>query len=97
MNENAVRSKNLLLRCIPEKDWEALKSSITEVDLELGQVLSEPGRKMTWVYFPANSLVSILYNLENGGSAEIAIIGNEGMTGISVFLGGESTTSRAVV
>jgi len=97
MNVNAMRSENLLLRCIPEKEWETLKSSISEVDLELGQVLSEPGRKTHWIYFPANALVSILYNLENGGSAEIAIIGNEGMTGISIFLGGESTTSRAVV
>lgn len=57
----------------------------------------EPGSKMSHVYFPSSAIVSLLYALEDGSSAEIAIVGNEGAVGISIFMGGESTTSRAVV
>jgi CRP-like cAMP-binding protein len=67
------------------------------VDLPLGKVLYESGSKLTHVYFPSTSIVSLLYVLENGASAEIAVVGNEGILGISRFMGGESTTSRAVV
>jgi len=97
MAEQDSKLKNLLLRCIPETEWQALRYFVEEVDLQLGQVLYEPDTKVNNVYFPINALVSILYALENGASAEIGIIGNEGLVGVSVFLGGESTTSRAVV
>ncbi len=67
------------------------------VDLTLGQVLYESGRALTHVYFPTTAIVSLLYVMENGASAEIAVVGNEGLVGISLFMGGGSTPSRAVV
>jgi CRP-like cAMP-binding protein len=63
----------------------------------LGQVLYEPGTVLSHVYFPTTALVSLLYVMEDGGSAEIAVVGNEGLLGISIFMGGGSTPSRAVV
>jgi hypothetical protein len=63
----------------------------------LGEVVYESGRPLDHVYFPTDSIVSLLYVLENGASAEIAVVGNEGVVGISLFMGGESTPSRAVV
>ena len=65
--------------------------------LPLGKVLYESGEKMRHVYFPTDSIVSLLYVMENGSSAEISVVGNEGLVGISLFMGGESTSSRAVV
>lgn len=65
--------------------------------MPLGKVLYESGDKMTHVYFPTTSIVSLLYGLENGASAEIAVVGNEGIVGVSLFMGGGSTPSRAVV
>jgi CRP-like cAMP-binding protein len=67
------------------------------VPLCLGQVLYESGSRLIQVYFPTTSIVSLLYQLENGTSAEIAVVGNEGVTGVSLFMGGETTPSRAVV
>ena len=67
------------------------------VDMPLGQVLYESGKTLTHVYFPTTSIVSLLYVMENGASAEIAVVGNEGIVGISLFMGGDSTSSRAVV
>jgi len=63
----------------------------------LGQVLYEPGCTLTHVYFPTTAIVSLLYMMKNGESAEIAVVGNEGVLGVSLFMGGESTSSRAVV
>lgn len=65
--------------------------------MRLGDVLYEPGTRLRSVYFPATSIVSMLYVMEDGASAEIAIVGNEGILGISIFMGGETTPSRAVV
>jgi CRP-like cAMP-binding protein len=65
--------------------------------MPLGQVLYESGATQSHVYFPVNSIVSLLYVMQNGSSAEIAVVGNEGMVGVSLFMGGESTTSRAVI
>ena len=65
--------------------------------MPLGQVLYEPGATLSHVYFPTDAIVSLLYVMENGASAEIAVVGNEGIVGISLFMGGESTPSRAVV
>jgi len=67
------------------------------VDMPLSKVLYESGSKLTHVYFPTTSIVSLLYVMENGASAEIAVVGNDGIVGISLFMGGESTPSRAVV
>jgi CRP-like cAMP-binding protein len=67
------------------------------VDMPLGEVLYESGGKLTHVYFPTTAIVSLLYVMESGASAEIAVVGNEGIVGLSLFMGGESTPSRAVV
>ncbi|HXR51144.1 MAG TPA: Crp/Fnr family transcriptional regulator [Steroidobacteraceae bacterium] len=67
------------------------------VPLELGQVLYESGETMTHAYFPTDCVISLLYVMKNGESAEIAIVGNEGMIGIALFMGGGSTMSRAIV
>jgi CRP-like cAMP-binding protein len=86
-----------LLAAVPDFDQAPWLSELEPIDLPLGRVLYEPGAKLSHVYFPTTSIVSLLYVLENGSSAEIAVVGNEGLVGISLFMGGESTPSRAVV
>jgi CRP-like cAMP-binding protein len=88
---------NRLLDVLPAAVWERWKPHLETVPLCLGQVLYESGATLSHVYFPTTTIVSLLYVTENGESAEIAIVGNEGIVGISLFMGGESTTSRAVV
>ena len=90
-------STNHLLASLPPDDWTRIAPLLEAVDLPLGQVLYESGNKMTHVYFPTTAIVSLLYVLENGSSAEIAVVGHEGVVGISLFMGGETTPSRAVV
>ncbi len=92
-----IKDHNLLFQAIPNSEWEILLPHIEEFDLPLGKVLYEPGVKISHVYFPSSAIVSLLYALENGSSAEIAVVGNEGVVGISIFMGGESTSSRGVV
>lgn len=89
--------KNLLLSALSESSWQDVSAQLEWVDMPLGLVLYESGRALSHVYFPTNSIVSLLYVMENGASAEIAVVGNEGVVGISLFMGGESTPSRAVV
>jgi len=88
---------NHLLGALGAEEFNRLSVNLEPVDMPLGQVLHEPGEQLKYVYFPITSIVSMLYLLENGASAEIAIVGNEGILGISLFMGGETTTSRAVV
>jgi CRP-like cAMP-binding protein len=89
--------QNQLLASLPEAEWNRWAPLFEAVDMPLGQVLYEPGVALTFVYFPLTSIISLLYVMENGASAEIAVVGNEGIVGISLFMGGESTPSRAVV
>ena len=89
--------QNLLLRELPPAEWERWRPQIEAVELPLGEVLYEPGRTLSHMYFPTTAIVSLLYVMENGASAEIAVVGNEGLVGISLFMGGGSTPSRAVV
>ena len=70
---------------------------LERVDMPLGEVIYESGVALNYVYFPITAIVSLLYVMENGASAEIAVVGNEGIVGVSIFMGGESTPSRAVV
>jgi len=91
------RAKNRLLAALPQADLQRWQPQLEPVEMALGQVLYEPGRVLSHVYFPTTAIVSLLYVLEDGGSAEIAVVGNEGVVGISLFMGGESTPSRAVV
>jgi CRP-like cAMP-binding protein len=92
-----VHKENSLLAALPDPEWQRWEPLLQPVDMPLGKVLYEPGDTLTHVYFPTSSIVSLLYVLENGASAEIAVVGNEGIVGISLFMGGESTSSRAVV
>jgi CRP-like cAMP-binding protein len=89
--------QNRLLACVPAADLERLAPDLKRVTLALGQVLYESGGRLTHVYFPTTAIVSLLYMLENGASAEIALVGREGIIGVSLFMGGETTPSRAVV
>jgi CRP-like cAMP-binding protein len=86
-----------LLDALPTSDYERLAAHLELVPMGLGDVLYEPGSQLRYVYFPTTSIVSLLYVMEDGASAEIAIVGNEGILGISLFMGGNTTPSRAVV
>ena len=88
---------NRLLAALPQDSLLALLPSLEGVTLPLGMVVYESGGTQGHVYFPTSSIVSLLYVLEDGSSAEIAVTGNEGLVGISLFMGGETTPSRAVV
>jgi len=88
---------NRLLAALPEKNYLALLPLLEPVVLPLGMAVYESNAKQGYVYFPTSSIVSLLYVLENGASAEIAVTGPEGLVGIALFMGGETTPSRAVV
>ncbi len=89
--------QNRLLAALPQPEWDRWRGHLEAVDLALGEVLYESGGTLSHVYFPTSAIVSLLYVMENGAAAEIAVVGNEGIVGISLFMGGESTPSRAVV
>src|ERR1700728_136532 len=97
MLDSAEPRKNLLLAALPDAEWQRWRHFLEKVEMPLGQVLYEAGATLTHVYFPTTCIVSLLYVMENGASAEIAVVGNEGLVGISLFIGGESTPSRAVL
>ena len=88
---------NHLLAALPAPEWKRWRPNFEIIDMPLGEVLYEAGGTLTHVYFPTTAIVSLLYVMANGASAEIAVVGNEGIVGISLFMGGESTSSRAVV
>ncbi len=89
--------QNRLLAALPDEEYVRLLPSLEQVPMPLGQVLYESGEQMRHVYFPLDAIVSMLYVMEDGASAEIAVVGNEGVVGVSLFMGGETTPSRAVV
>jgi CRP-like cAMP-binding protein len=89
--------QNHLLDALPAVDYERIAARLELVSLKLADVLYEPGVPLRYVYFPTTAIVSLLYVMEDGASAEIAIVGNEGILGIALFMGGETTPSRAVV
>ncbi|MDZ4076742.1 MAG: Crp/Fnr family transcriptional regulator [Hylemonella sp.] len=88
---------NQLLAALPVEEWQRWLPQLEPVELKLGQVLYESGSAQRDVYFPTSAIVSLLYVTENGSSAEIAIVGFEGVVGIALFLGGETSPNRAVV
>ena len=88
---------NHLLAALPDAEWQRWQPQLESIEMPLGQVLYESGGTLSHVYFPTSAIVSLLYVMENGASAEIAVVGNEGIVGISLFMGGGSTPSRAVV
>lgn len=89
--------KNQLLAALPNAEWVKWQEHLEPVDMPLGQVIYESGVTLNHAYFPTTAIVSMLYVLENGASAEIGVVGNEGIVGISLFMGGGSTPSRGVV
>ncbi len=97
MNELPDPRRNHLLAALPDADWQRWVPRLEHVSMPLGQVLLESGSSLSHVYFPTTSIVSLLYVMENGAPAEIAVVGYEGIVGIALFLGGQSTHSRAVV
>ncbi|EER62303.1 cyclic nucleotide-binding protein [Acidovorax delafieldii 2AN] len=88
---------NHLLAALPALEWERVQPHLERVEMPLAKALYESGGKLGHIYFPTTAIVSLLYVTENGASTEIALVGNEGVVGIALFLGGESTPSRAVV
>lgn len=90
-------SQNHLLGALPPKDFEALQTLLELVPLALGQMLYDPGTQMRHAYFPTTSIVSLHYVTESGATAETAGVGNEGVVGVSLFMGGDTTSSSAVV
>ncbi len=89
--------QNHLLDALPEAELDYFRPYLELVELPLGYVLYESGELLKNVYFPTTSIISLLYVMEDGSSAEIAVVGNEGILGISLFMGGETTPSRAIV
>ncbi|WP_296810574.1 Crp/Fnr family transcriptional regulator [Thiocapsa sp.] len=89
--------QNCLLATLPEPEYRKLLSHLELVTLVLGQTLHEAGGKLDYVFFPTTAIVSLLYVMENGASAEIAVVGNDGIVGIALFMGGETMPNRAVV
>src|SRR5947209_394999 len=90
-------NKNHLLAALPTADFERVAAHLELVPLPLGEILYEPGARMRHAYFPTTAIVSLHYVMESGASAETAGVGNEGVIGISLFMGGDSTPSSAVV
>jgi CRP-like cAMP-binding protein len=97
MVQSADPRQNHLLAALPDAEWSRWQPHLELVNMPLGKVLYESGGKLGHVYFPTTAIVSLLYVMEDGASAEIAIVGHDGVVGVSLFMGGESTTSRAVV
>ncbi len=89
--------KNHLLAALPADEFGRVKSKLEPVSFKLGEVLYESGDKLDCVYFPTTAITSLLYIMENGATAEIGVIGNEGISGHALFLGGDSTPSRAII
>ncbi|MDH4560222.1 Crp/Fnr family transcriptional regulator [Pseudomonas sp. BN411] len=97
MSELPMPRQNHLLAALSEDVQQRLFCHLERVPLPLGKVLYESGHTMRHVYFPTDSIISLIYVMESGASAEISVVGNEGLVGIALFMGGESTPSRAVV
>lgn len=89
--------QNHILAALPVAAYERLRPGLEDIPLDLGQVIYESGGHQGYVFFPTTAIVSLLYVMEDAASAEIAVVGYEGLVGISLFMGGESTTNRAVV
>jgi CRP-like cAMP-binding protein len=97
VNATSFPAQNHLLGQLPHAEQQRWFPQLELVDMPLGEVMYEAGATLSHVYFPTTSIVSLLYVMENGASGEIAVVGNEGLVGISLFMGGGSTPSRGVV
>jgi CRP-like cAMP-binding protein len=97
MAEQSGPRTNDLIDALSVEEWERLGPGTERVELSLGQVLNEPGREIVYAYFPTTAIVSLLYVTQDGSSAEIAMVGHEGVVGVTLLLGGGTTLNRAVV
>src|SRR5476649_842484 len=97
MSGHHEAQQNHLLNALSPAARERLYPHLELVEMPLGKVLYESGDVLRHVYFPTDSIVSLLYVMEDGASAEIAVVGNEGLIGVALFMGGETTTNRAIV
>jgi CRP-like cAMP-binding protein len=97
MSSTQDPNQNHLLAALLDAEFHRLSPHLELIPMKLGDVLYESGGKLAYVYFPTSAIISLHYLLENGGSSEIAGVGNEGVLGVSLFMGGESTPSRAIV
>ncbi len=97
MTRTTTPLDNQILAALPKMERERLFAHLKLVPLPLGMVLYESGATLRHIHFPTNSIVSLLYVMKDGASAEIAVVGNEGAIGVSLFMGGETTPSRALV
>ncbi len=89
--------KNYLLGSLATAEFERVLTKLQPLSFALGDVMHESGDKMDYVYFPTTAIISLLYIMENGSTAEIGVVGNDGILGIELFMGGETTTNRAIV
>src|SRR6266576_554035 len=90
-------TKNRLLAALPEEEYERLRASLQPVSFSLGEIVYEFAARLDYVFFPTTSIVSLLYTMENGSSAEMGLTGNDGVVGIALFMGGGTMPNRAVV
>jgi CRP-like cAMP-binding protein len=97
MSAEPAPTQNLILAALPSADYQRLLPQLEFVDMELGHSVYESGGSLKHVYFPVAGIVSLLYVTEGGSSAELAVVGCEGMIGVSLFMGGETTPNRGVV
>jgi CRP-like cAMP-binding protein len=97
MTDTHAPNQNHLLDALPIMEFKRLEPFLELVSMPLGEVLCESGEKLRYAYFPITCIISLLYVMENGASAEIAVVGNEGIVGIALFMGGETMPNRAVV
>ena len=93
----SIAEKNYLLATLVDPEYDRIISKLEPVNLKLGQVMHESGDPMEYVYFPTTAIFSLLCIMENGATAEIGVVGNDGILGIELFMGGETATNRAIV
>ncbi len=89
--------ENRLLAALPVEEYERLLPHLEHISFSLGEVVYESGEPLDYIYFPGNAIVSLLYTMENGSSAEMGLVGNDGVLGIALFMGGDTMPNRAVV
>lgn len=97
VNHHPNSAQSRLLSTLPEESYNRLIPNLKHVSLTLGEVIYEPGEKQDYLYFPTTSIVSLLYTMETGMTAEMGLVGNDGVVGISLFMGGDTTPNRAVI
>ncbi|MBA3765986.1 MAG: Crp/Fnr family transcriptional regulator [Acidobacteria bacterium] len=89
--------ENRLLAALPGEEYERLLPHLEHISFSLGEVVYESGGQLDYIYFPGNAIVSLLYTMQNGSSAEMGLVGNDGVLGIALFMGGDTMPNRAVV